>query len=744
MPRKELVLAGLALLLVACGGGGGREPERIEPKIYPQTRVLSAETRKALTGFTLTNAPACLEHTNPNRPPCQATLTFSGSSAQLAQLAVGQILVSEPTPKAPYGLLQKVMSIQQAGNTLTVQTEEANIGEAIEQGEAEFRQTLKPGDLQAARALAQSVRFSNGLSSYSSQSGVRPMLSLDFSFNEVLYDQDNNPSTTGDQVRVQGKLLFDVQNGFDAGVSWKKVLGVPTYPNGVYFKAALGIKYESEVRVSSGVSFSLSKEIKLAEYTFQPITVFVGPVPLVFVPQLVVKASASGQIAAEISYAATLNIGAQACMEYKSGFSNCSTFGKNLSAGPTSAKVSANARASLLGEANVLLYGVVGPYAKVGPYLELDAQIPRNPVWKLNAGIEAFLGLQLGIDFGPVDFSLNWDFKFWDENLGTLAQSPPQPPILNFYQAGIGTVQIMKPVTLCASAIDPQDGPRPTSLSSNLSGDNPLAGFPASSNPVCQSYTFTSEGPRTLSASATNSANLSASKTLSLNVQDPPPSVEIYNPKPMGSYYAGGTVLLQGFWLDPSLDTQDCTKAVWKSNVPGDILPANACGTPTVKLSNSTASRTLTLEVSNARNKKGSASVSLSVLPAPANHPPQVNITQPNGNLPELSTSQIVLKGWVLDQENESVNYIWKIAELSSVGVPGPQQNVPGGSGTVFFTSSGTNLPTVTIANLTTLFPSPGCGRSYRLFLEATDSQPGPPPRPVVATQDFRLAPCIN
>ncbi|AWR88112.1 MULTISPECIES: hypothetical protein [Meiothermus] len=177
-----------------------------------------------------------------------------------------------------------------------------------------------------------------------------------------------------------------------------------------------------------------------------------------------------------------------------------------------------------------------------------------------------------------------------------------------------------------------------------------------------------------------------------------------------------------------------------------DTLPTNACGNPTVTLSSSTASRTLTLEVSNARGKKGSATVNISVSPAPTNYPPNASITQPAGVNPEVGYTQIALKGWVQDNENETLTYTWKIQRLDGSGNPisGTLQNVPGGSGNVSFTSGGTDLPTVTITNLTSLYPGATCGLRFRLFLELTDGNAGPPARPTVATQDFRLPPCIN
>lgn len=739
--RHPTGIAVLSLILAACGGSPS---SRIEPKVDPDVRVLGPESRASLSNFVLNNAPACQDYTNQNRPLCQATLTFSADNPQLQALEVGQVLASQPSPTAPYGLLQKVKSISRAGNTVTVQTEEADIGEALEQGEAEFQKTLTPSDLQSAQALAKSVRFANGLSTYSAQSGVRPMTTLDFSFDEVLYDQDNNLSTTQDQVRVSGKVFFDVQNGFSAGVSWKKVFGVPAYPNGVYFKAAYGIQQSAEVKVSSGLGYSINKEKELASFNFTPITVFVGPVPLVFVPSLKMVVNASGQVSAGLSFGASQSLNAQACLEYKSGFNNCSSFGESFNAGLSGANAGASVRGSLLGKADVLLYGIVGPYAKLGGYLEMDAVVPRNPIWRLSAGVEAYLGLHLGIDLGVTEFRLDYDLKVYDKNLGTIAQATPQPPSVTLTQAGLGSPQLLKPYSLCATAYDPQDGPRTVNLSSNVEGS--LGSIAANATPPCLTYTFTTEGPRTITASASNSAGQSSSATLSLNVQDPPPSVQILNPKPNQGFYVGQTVLLQGSWLDPSLSTQNCASAVWKSNVAADTLPSNACGTPTITFASSTSPRTLTLEVSNARGKKGSATVNINVSPAPANYPPNALITQPAGADPEIGYTQIALKGWVQDNENQMLTYTWKIQRLDGSGNPisGTQQNVPGGSGNASFTGGGTDLPTVMIANLTTLYPGATCGLRFRLTLEVTDGNAGPPARPTVATQDFRLPPCIN
>jgi hypothetical protein len=202
--RIALVLVGI---LAACGGGP-QEPAFIEPKIAPQTRVLNAETRNALEGLVINNLNECLEYTNPSRPLCQATLTFKKGSPQLEALEVGQILASEPGPNAPYGFLFKVKQISAGSEQVVVEAEEAGLAEAITEGEASFQKNLSAEDLVQAEGLSPGVRFANGQARFQAQPGVKPMSVLDFTFNEIIYDEDGNHSTTLDQVRAQGKVFL--------------------------------------------------------------------------------------------------------------------------------------------------------------------------------------------------------------------------------------------------------------------------------------------------------------------------------------------------------------------------------------------------------------------------------------------------------------------------------------------------------------------------------------------------------
>jgi len=769
--RKGMVLV-LVGVLAACGGGP-QEPAFIEPKIAPQTRVLNAETRNALEGLVINNLNECLEYTNPSRPLCQATLTFKKGSPQLEALEVGQILASEPGPNAPYGFLFKVKQISAGSEQVVVEAEEAGLAEAITEGEASFQKNLSAEDLVQAEGLSPGVRFANGQARFQAQPGVKPMSVLDFTFDEIIYDEDGNPSTTLDQVRAQGKVFFDLQNGFSASVTWKKVLGVPVYPNGVYFKAAFGVKHNAEVKIFSNLGKSIKKEYELTKYTFKPITVMVGPVPVVFVPNLYITVSAEGTVSANLVLGASEELNAQACLEYKGGFKNCSSLGKKFEAGIAQANSTLTATASMNGKVDVLLYGLVGPYAKLGAYLELTAKVPGNPVWKLDAGVKGSIGIHADLWL----FRLDTDLEIFNEKLGTIAQAQPGPPSVVF---GGGTFVnfeggpfVNRPYYICATAMDPQDGPLEVQLSSNLDGS--LGTAPTSSK--CVPYIFTSSGPRTITARATNFLNLSATATTTLTVQDVPPLAHIIQPLPSlnptlpqaKAEPAGRYLFLQAVWEDKTLSVSDCTRGEWRSRNRdtnadmGDELPSSGCARR-MRLSNEPGWRRITFKYTNPQGVSVEKFVLVNVGepdPPRTNQPPLAKITRPvpifvkdKAANPTVGSTNIVLEGSVFDADTNTLTYAWHIAEVLG-GYPGPKKAVPGGSGSVNITTDSfgqrlnATLPSVTIPNLATLFPSvstcPGYKQQFVAYLEVSDGITSSAwPRPVTMSQRFELPVCIK
>ena len=129
------------------------------------------------------------------------TFTFAAVSSELQQVDVGDVIISGASGAAPHGFLRKVTSRQTQGSGLKLVTEQATIEEAYQQVSVSLQQTITPDGLQGFSALP-------GVTLVQSPNGVN---AGDFQFqlnSAVLYDEDNDLSTTDDQVVANGSLVF--------------------------------------------------------------------------------------------------------------------------------------------------------------------------------------------------------------------------------------------------------------------------------------------------------------------------------------------------------------------------------------------------------------------------------------------------------------------------------------------------------------------------------------------------------
>jgi hypothetical protein len=110
MRNKIAQLFILILVFVGCTQPPPPPPEVV---VRDQTKVLDPSTRTALGEF---------------KP--DGTLVFTGAISA----KTGDVMVSEPSPNAPNGLLRKITQVQTVGGKTVVQTEQAKLGDVIKKG----------------------------------------------------------------------------------------------------------------------------------------------------------------------------------------------------------------------------------------------------------------------------------------------------------------------------------------------------------------------------------------------------------------------------------------------------------------------------------------------------------------------------------------------------------------------------------------------------------------------------------
>ncbi len=257
----------------------------ILPAVIPDTtEPISADTNQYLESVS----------------PDGTIFTYSQSTPELEELSVGDIMVSAPAVSAPDGYLKRVIEITDQGGNVVVTTAPARLDEAVQDGSAYFANVLDPSAVASVVALP-------GVT-------MRPAtpetpLTFYFEVNDVvIYDYDGDPSTTDDQVRVNGSIEFEMDYEFYINVQDFELQNL-TFANHNTLRDTIEVFTEVELA-------SLEEEAIIASQIFTPITFSIGPVPVVVVPQLDVVVGVDGSIKAGISTSVSHELAMSAGVSY--------------------------------------------------------------------------------------------------------------------------------------------------------------------------------------------------------------------------------------------------------------------------------------------------------------------------------------------------------------------------------------------------------------------------------------------
>lgn len=687
-----LLAALLGLVLVGCGTSQGPVES---PVIVPKTtKVLDDATRQSLQSY----------------DPTTGELRF-GPAATFGALQPDDVLVTQPLPPlAPYGFLRKVVSVQTVGSDTVVETVPAKLTEAIHQGAFKIDQPLKPSMLASSSLVMQGVTLQSDASSRLFTFGLA---------NVVLYDADGNHSTTNDQVRASGSFTLDPTLHVSAGLHFHFCCDVQSR-----FHFAIGADQSVHVSVTAAAGVNVSKQVDLGSMSFTPITVWVGPVPVVFVPKLAIVASFDGNVSAKLTFSATesLHLVAGTDKPYGQGFHDVSTAQLTGSSNADNLiyqfpGITFDMKPKIGAEFRILVYDLVGPQAGLDAYLEIKGQMPGDPVWKAYAGLEGTLGLHVSV------LNYNWNKTIFNESVQIGQETGNTAPLLDASDvspADGSQVQLDVPVQFNVRGRDAEDGAiYGGTWVSDV--DGPLALDSGGQ------HTFSTAGLRHITVTVTDSAGASASATISLTVLDSPPVATMSNPQPATPAFAGSTELvLQGSAVDANEPggKLDCTRLHWSSSDVNDVLPADGC--PDTQLnpvlqamtfSSATGSHVITLTATDPQGKSDSKSTTLSVQAPPANYPPVGTITDPTEGESFADYGSVTLTATLTDPDDDTLSYSWDISDASGVVWVSP-------TGTISGASTQTNGVTTGVP-ISTVAPSLGCsgeGVPYTVELSVNDS----------------------
>ena len=173
---------------------------------------------------------------------------------------------------------------------------------------------------------------------------------------------------------------------------------------------------------------------------------------------------------------------------------------------------------------------------------------------------------------------------------------------------------------------------------------------------------FDTPGPHSLFVTATDSDGNRTFESITVEVVNQPPQIEISRPIGTGTAYLGREYVLRATGFDVNEPNQRiaCQSIRWDSVIPSDPFPQWGCQ---VSVSfDSLGLRHIIATATDSQGASATTAATLEVVDPPPNLPPTVEITSPANYEPVAEARPITLSGIALDPEGStSLTYTWSV-----------------------------------------------------------------------------------
>ena len=333
---------------------------------------------------------------------------FSTSTPLLDRLETSDIIVCGVTDKTPYGMLRNVERISRSYG-VTLETTQAKLVDAVNKGSVSVSQQLKQSDV-VSTSTAPGVQMRLHPEAQVGQ--------LKYSLDAVLYDGYGATVTTSGDLTISPEFFFNVS------IDW----------GGIKY-----ISFRTEVTQEADLKVHVNGTVVRADYSkelyrvyFTPITVPIGPVPVVLVPVLTVNVSVTGEVAVGMTTGVRQWGTFEAELSYDNGvWSTTRDHDIHFEHDDPEYSSDCDMTGSIGPELGLLLYGVVGPYANIEGYLEFEADFYPEVTWKLWGG----LNVNGGVKFDALGHRFDHEEKLFGirdllaQSTEAQDQTPPETTI---------------------------------------------------------------------------------------------------------------------------------------------------------------------------------------------------------------------------------------------------------------------------------------------------------------------------
>ncbi|MEA3351231.1 MAG: formylglycine-generating enzyme family protein, partial [Chloroflexota bacterium] len=311
-----------------------------------------------------------------------------------------------PSGHTPDGLLRKVIRIDSSDGQVEIQTEQASLEEAIEQGE--IRETIPLTNVDIRDTDLELVAI-NQVGNAAKM--ARPLA------RDGYYLKLNKE--LGDGVEVSGSLTVEPKFDFNLKIRGFKLQEL-TYINTTKIIGDVGLNTEV-------ARMGFDKKMQIGYIFFEPIPVPVGPLLIFLTPKMVFYVGVNGNISAELNTSVTQDVTVITGFEYSD--ETFTTINESYKGEPEVdlLKLSTHCAASVYAQSDydLLIDGVVGPSVSAKAYIELDADPLDDPWWQMYAGVRGDVGIKTVI-LSNLNLFVGWQKNLFDERwLIARAESPP-------------------------------------------------------------------------------------------------------------------------------------------------------------------------------------------------------------------------------------------------------------------------------------------------------------------------------
>jgi len=403
MKKLVLLVSIITVLLVF----GCKKDKPIDPEPEPtptqdiviaeNTKVVDMDTRALITSIDTTDF----------------TIVLNGSSDISSSLKVGDILVDSSSALAPYGYLRKVTSIStQKDGEVMLKTEQSSLTEAIEKGSINFN----TGKLKMSNVL-----------NYELSEGVTMQNLKNTNFTVFSFDYDKELENQYGKITISGHTDLDIEFffDFDWDFDW---LALPPQPVVKKFESGVEINQSASIMCVSEAGAGIKERISLAKFYFTPWTFMVGPVPVVFVPQIELFLEMDGSVTAVYTASASENFVGRLGVSYTDddGWDKIAEKTYNTDYVAPNLTAAASFQTHIGPEVALLLYGIAGPKVNVTGCAKIEAELVTDTQnWNLDLTVGA--RSQVGIKVEMLGFSQHWNpgvFCLFEEVLLHLDNEP--------------------------------------------------------------------------------------------------------------------------------------------------------------------------------------------------------------------------------------------------------------------------------------------------------------------------------